>query len=381
MLAVVAVAAVGCSGQTADSGLPTASTAPAASSAQHAPSATSKAYVTQVNCSNSLADAGVLQHAIDASRLGSVIEIGGTCLLDRGISLLPNRTYIGDNRTGTVLRQAAAMPYVLASAAYVDNSATTGSPLSVQQMTISCSGHGTTDGIIIMNWQADVEEVNVSNCGGSGIVDTSQTPNGTTISNTSVNSRFADNFITGSGLNGFQVIDHGNSVTDGYLVNNRIADSSGDAVMLENAAGWNISGNHLYSDRQSGIVANRLYGTTISGNYIEDFAARQTAGLWYGISGTVQGGNGSTIYGNRIFNDLGETGHAEHVYIGITAVNATTGNLAVSGNAIRGASLHDVALSFSAAPGSLTLAAAGNVITNVGTLLRHSGTVHFSSAA
>jgi parallel beta-helix repeat protein len=379
-LAVVSVAAAGCSGQ-AGSGTPAGAATRSARPTPHTPTATGKAYVTQVNCGDSAADAGVLQQAIDSSKLGSVIQIGGTCLLNRGITLLPNRTYTGDSRTGTVLRQNASMPYVLASAAYVDNSATTGSPLTIQQLSIACNGRGSTDGIIIMNWQADVQEVDVSSCGGAGIVDTSQTPNGATIGNTSVNSRFADNFISGSGGNGFEVIDHNNSVTDGYLLDNRIADSGGDAIMLENAAGWTISGNHLYNDKDSGIVANRLYGTDISGNYIEDFAAKQPAGLWYGISGTVQSGNGSTIYDNRVFNDLGETGLAAHVYIGITGVNSGTGYVAATGNVIRGASQRDVALSFTATLGNLIVATAGNVITDVGTAVRHSGAVHFSPGA
>jgi hypothetical protein len=325
-----------------------------------------------VNCGDTSADAGALQQAIDKSPDGSVIQIGGTCLLNRGIVLLPNRTYTGASRTGTVLKQAATMPYVLASSAYVDNSSTTGSPLAIQQLTVACSGRGSTDGIIILNWQTDVQQVDVSNCGGDGIVDTSQTPNGATIGNTSVNSRFADNFITGSGGNGFRVIDHGNSVTDGYLLDNRIADSGGDAVLMDNAAGWNISGNHLYNDKSDGIMANRLYGTTISGNYIEDFASRQKASQWYGIVGTVQGGNGSTI------NDLGETGNATHIYIGITSVNGRTGNIAINGNAIRGAGLRDVAFSFSAGAGTLTVAVAGNVVTQVGTTVRHFGAVHLS---
>ena len=377
MLVVVSVAAAGCSVPGAGAGSPTASGRPP-SPAPHPPSVSSAAYVTRVNCGDTPADAATLQRAIDSSPDGSVIQIGGTCLLSRGIVLLSNRTYTGASRTGTVLRQDAAMPYVLASSAYVDNSATTGSPLAIQQLTVACSGRGNTDGIIIMNWQTDVQEVDVNNCGGSGIVDTSQTPNGATIGNTSVNSRFEDNFITGSGASGFRVIDHGNSVTDGFLLDNRIADSGGAAVLMDNAAGWNISGNHLYNDKSDAIMANRLYGTTISGNYIEDFASRRTVGQWYGIVGTVQGGNGSTIYGNRIFNDLGETGDATHIYIGVTSVNGRTGNLAIYGNAIRGAGMRDVALSFNAGAGSLTVAVAGNVVTQVGTTERHFGAVHLS---
>lgn len=339
------------------------------------------AYLGQVSCGDSPADAGMIQHAINASPAGAVIQIGGTCLLDRGITLLPDRTYTGDSRTGTVLKQGAPMRYVMASAAYAANGSTTGEPLTIEQLTVACSGRGRTDGIIVLNWQADVQDVDVTDCGGSGIVDTSQTASGASITNTSVNSRFTDNFISGSGENGFAVIDRRNSVTDGYFLDNQVASSGGTAIMLQNAAGWNISGNHLYDDRTNGILAERLFGTVISGNYIEDFASGQRAGTWYGIEGTAQGGNGSAIYGNGIFNDRGESGGAEHVYIAITETNSGTGHVAVTGNVIVGAGQRDVGLSFSGGPHDLFVAVAGNAVSNVGTVTRVSGGVRMSAGA
>jgi hypothetical protein len=328
-----------------------------------------------VTCADTPADAGRLQHAINASRPRAVIEISGTCLLTKGITLLPDRTYTGDGRTSTVLRQGTPMSYVLASDAFVHNAATTGSPLTIQQLTIACSGQGRTNGLVVLNWQVEVQQIDVSNCGGSGIVDTGQVADGKTITNTSVNSRFADNFISGSGVYGFEVADSGNSVTDGYLVDNQIASSGQAAIELQNAAGWNVSGNHLYNDMGNGIVADRMFGTTISGNYIEDFASRQPSGTWYGIAGSVQDGAGSTIFGNGVFNDLGEHGGATHVYIAIVAVNAGTGQVAVTGNVIGGASRGDIALSFTAGGHTLNVASSGNVVTHVGTVTQHSGAV------
>src|SRR5207342_671733 len=75
-----------------------------------------------VTCTDSKADAANLQAAINSSAPGAAIEIKGTCLLKKGISLLGDRTYAGENTTGTVLKQAAGMRYVLSSAAYVGNS-------------------------------------------------------------------------------------------------------------------------------------------------------------------------------------------------------------------------------------------------------------------
>lgn len=324
-----------------------------------------------VSCVDRPSDAATLQRAIDASPSGAAIGIkGGTCLLTRPITMPGDRTYAGGSTTGTVLRQDGPMRYVLGSAAYQGNSATTGNPLAIRDLTVACNGSGTTDGIIVMNWQVDVEHVDVSDCGGSGIVDTAIAADGRPITNTSVNSRFDNNFISHSGAHGFEVADTRTAVTDGFLQANQIESSGQDAVYLQTASGWDVSGNHLYGNAQDAINAAGLYGTTIADNYIEDFGARQHAGTWYGIAGTVTGGVGSTIARNKISNSLGETGGASHVYIAIVQAHGGTGYLAVTGNVIVGAGPGDVGLSFSGAPGQLLVASAGNQIARVGTVRR-----------
>ena len=327
-----------------------------------------------VSCAGRPSDAATLQRAIDASPTGAAIGIkGGTCLLTRPITLPGDRTYAGGSTTGTVLRQDGPMPYVLGSASYQGNSATTGNPLAIRDLTVACDGSGATDGIIVMNWQVDVEHVDVSDCGGSGIVDTAVAADGRSITNTSVNSRFDNNFISRSGAYGFEVADTRTAVTDGYLESNQIESSGRDAVYLQTASGWDISGNHLYGNAQDAINAAGLYGTTIADNYIEDFGARQPAGTWYGIAGSVTGGVGSTIARNKVSNSLGEAGSASHVYIAVLGAHGGTGYLSVTGNVIAGARPGDVGLSFSGGPSKLLIASAGNQIARVGTV-RRSGT-------
>jgi hypothetical protein len=329
-----------------------------------------------VSCADRESDAATLQRAIDSSAPGAVISItGGTCLLSRGITLLGDRTYTGGSTTGTVLRQDGSLPYVLASAAYVTGAAQTGDPLAIRYLTVACDGSGGTDGIIILNWQADVQHLDVTRCGGSGIVDTNTTAAGHAITNTSVNSRFDDNFITDSGRDGFEVIDSGRAVTDGYLDDNQIGSSGQDGINLQTAAGWVVSGNHLYGDGQSGIFAGRMYGTTISGNFIEDFGSRQRSGTWYGIVGTGQASVGSTISGNDITNDHGELPGATHVYLAVHQARGGTGYLAVTGNLIVGAAPGDVGLAFSGAPGRLIVGSSGNEVARVSTVRRVSDTV------
>ncbi len=342
--------------------------------------AAGRPHSVNVTCQDTASDAAALQNAINSSAPGATIHIlGGICLLTQGISLPGDRAYAGSSTTGTVLRQDAGMTYVLASAAYVNNLPTTGDPLAIRDLTVSCNGAGGTNGIVVLNWQADVEHVDVTGCGGSGIVDTNTTANGRAITNTSVNSRFDNNVITRIGGYGFEVADSGNAVTDGYLDDNQIGPAGRDAIHLGNAAGWVISGNHLYGDGKDGIYADRLFGTTIADNYIEDFGAKQDSGAWFGIAATVSGA-GSTIAGNKVFNDGGETAGASYTYIAVNGADAgqsgeSSGYLSVTGNVIVGGRPRDVGFSFGGGPVRLVVASSGNLVAVVGTARRNGGNV------
>jgi Right handed beta helix region len=321
-----------------------------------------------VSCFDNTSDAATLQYAINSSPPGSTILIsGGICLLTKGIELPGNRTYEGESKSGTVLKQDSAMGYVLASQAYVEGSSTTGPPLAISNLSVECNRSGKTDGIIIMNWQVDVSRVDVNNCGGSGILDTNTAANGKAISGTSVNSRFNNNFISNSGKFGFAEYDSGDSVTDGFLVDNQIASSGQDAIHLDDSAGWQISGNHLYDDYGNGIYVNRLYGSIISNNYIEDFGYKKTTGNWFGIIGTVQGGSGSNIFSNMLYNVKGEVGNSKHVYVGIMGTNYGTGYLSATGNVVIGDKTSDIGFFFDGGYHRLVVASTGNEIAGVGT--------------
>ena len=124
---------------------------------------------------------------------------------------------------------------------------------------------------------------------------------------------------------------------------------------------------------ENAISASRLFGTTISDNYIEDFAAGQRSGTWYGILGTVQNGHGSTILGNRIFNHRSEQPGATHVYIGITQTNSGTGHLAVTGNVIMGNQRSDIGIFLSGGQNNLDAATSGNQVSGVGTVSVNGG--------
>jgi Right handed beta helix region len=336
--------------------------------------------VMGVTCQDNSGDAARIQAVIGQSEPGMTIAIGGgTCLLTSGIVLSGDRTYAGGSTTGTVLRQGAAMAFVLASSDYTGNSTTTGNPLQIRDLTVDCNGTGHTDGIVILNWRVNVSQVNVHSCGGSGIVDTAVPADGKPITNTSVNSRFENDFVTGSGKYGFAVLDPVNAVTDGFFTDNQVADSGSDGVFVQNAEGWNISGNHLYGDGGDGIDADRLYGTTISSNYIEDFGVGRRAGTWYGIVGTAQDGPGSVLLGNKVFNLADEQDGARHDYIAITRTNSGTGHLSVYANVIATVAKADQAFYFNGTPHPLAVASGANQVSGPGSTRVLGGDVSIGS--
>src|SRR5690606_17483577 len=134
-----------------------------------------------------------------------------------------------------------------------------------------------------------------------------------------------------------------------------VDETGGDAIKLENSAGWVIERNHVYEVGGAGINADRLYATTISDNYVEDFAT-------YGIEVAVQGDAASTIAGNRVFQFSG----SGTTYVAITGVNYDTGNVAVTGNVIRGNG-SGTGLSYQRGGNQLTVTSTGNLVTDVTT--------------
>ena len=376
--AVVAAAALGAGGVLAATGTGLKVT-PSAANAQ-------TATVSQVTCSGSSADSATLSGAISALPEGGTLVIEGTCDLTQPLVLAAGRTYEGstgdgsNDGVGTVLDQHFTGSYLVANDAYANKqaSAGTGDPLTVQDLAIACDSSA-TNGLVLMAWQVIVSHVDVTGCD-SGIVDTNTDAAGTAIpaTGTSVNSRFDDNFIQNSASHGFWVDDSGNAVTDGFFDDDQVASSGQNAVELDNAAGWNVTGNHLYNDTQDGIYASRMWGTTISDNYIEDFGDKQSSGSWFGIFGANQCGIGSTIDDNMIFNDGGEGTSASYTYLGVSQNSSDcAGLLTVNGNVIYDQTAGNKATGMdfqgNGSSASLVIGSAGNVIRGVATTRTTSG--------
>ncbi|GAB2945164.1 right-handed parallel beta-helix repeat-containing protein [Nonomuraea fastidiosa] len=312
-------------------------------------------------CANNDGDAARIQSVIDGSDEGDEIIIDGPCLITSTVLLAGDRTYRGESPT-TLLKQAdnRNLPAVLASKSWADNDATADGRVVLRDLTIDANAAGNAsggDGVLIRAWGCVIENLHIQNAKANGLHITSIARDGTTVAPTGgmVNGRIHGLFIDQSGQNGIYVEEGDNAVTDWNLTETWIDETGGDAIKLENSAGWVIERNHVYNVGGAGINADRLYATSLSDNYIEDFAT-------YGIEAAVQGDAASTITGNRVFQFSG-TGTT---YVAITRVNYGTGNVAVTGNVIRGNG-SGTGLSYQRGGNQLTVTSTGNLVTEVTT--------------
>jgi parallel beta-helix repeat protein len=328
-----------------------------------------------VHCNGNVQfDTNQLLHRIASSNSGDLIHIHGACEVNQTIVLFGDRTYEGDSRTGTIIRQAdnANLPAVVASDSWADNSATTGSPLRIAHMTIdgNKARNTWTDALVIRSWLTVIEDMQIQNAPGDGIRLTNKTKDGVSLTNTSVNGRISNVFVTGCSGVGIHVVDSGNSLTDWDLLDSWIASPGQSGIYLENAAGWKIVGNHIYGVRQHAIYANRCYGTTIADNYIEDFGRDGGAtNTWYGVACTVQGDVASVIRENKVFNGSSQPAAGIFRFIGIPQVNYGTGVINVIGNVMRGSNTaaDNTALYFRGGSNPLWVMSSGNQAFSAGT--------------
>lgn len=283
-----------------------------------------------IKCKNNEKDAALINRRIDASKVGDELIFEGPCLVNQTIKLLGHRAYRGRSRTGTVIKQAdgANLEAIFASDSYLDNNEYTGLSIALRSMTIDgnrANNPQARDSLVLRSWQTIVEDIQISDSNRHAIRLTNLSANLTPLKNTQVNGRISNLQINDSGGSALYVEDTDNAVTDWQFKDSYIANTGGSGIHMDNAAGWFITGNHIYGDNGfAALFANRLWGTSISNNYIESFAT-------HGIIARVQGGFASTISTNRIFNNSGRDG----TYL-LVEGNYAHAKVAVTGNAIRG---------------------------------------------
>jgi len=314
-----------------------------------------------ITCTHTKRDSDLINRRIGNSKAGDEIIFSGQCLINQTIKLLGNRAYRGTSRTGTVFTQAPGsnLDAVFASDGYLDNTTTTGEPIALRSLSIDAdaannpTGH---DSIVLRSWQSIVEDIQISDSPRHGIRLTSLSQNGTEITNTEVNGRISGNQINDSGGSGLKVEDPGNHVTDWQFKDNYVAGTGQNGVDMDNVAGWIINGNHIYGvDGDIALYANRMYGSSVGDNYIEDFGT-------IGVEIKVQGGAASTITTNRIFKNNGGSG----TFL-LVKGNYGDAKAVVNSNTIRGNG-EGVGLDYEkGSANSLEVVSSGNLVSDVTT--------------
>jgi hypothetical protein len=333
------------------------------------------AMAAEVNltCTGKVSDTALLNNGITSSHFGDDIRIHGQCLVNGTIVLAGDRTYEGDSRTGTIIRQAAGsnLTALLASDSWASDSAYTGDPIRIAHLTLdgNRNTNSGTSALVIRSWLTTIEDLQIEYAPEDGLQITNLSKNKVSLKNSQVNGHISNLFVTNSGADGIHIVDTGNSVTDWSLLDSWVAISGASAIYMDNAAGWTVRGNHVYGVKQDAIFAKNCWATSIDGNYVEGFGADGNS-TWYGIACTVNGVPGATVISNnKVFMFTKEPSSGSFVYIGIPQVNYGTGEVNVEGNVIHGAgSDSDIGLSYQLSGGkALNIISSGNNVDHVHT--------------
>lgn len=87
----------------------------------------------------------------------------------------------------------------------------------------------------------------------------------------------------------------------------------------------------------------------------------------------AEGGIGSTINNNMIFNDKGETAGARYIYVYVTQIDYGTSYLSLTGNVIVGVRSSDIGFFFDGGSHKLVVVSSGNEAAQVGIVSHDAG--------
>lgn len=330
-------------------------------------------------------DYAAITAAITASPYGGIVFFPpGTYMVSSTIKLLKGRTYMGAGREGTSVKAMAAtnLDAVMASETWlsvVGGSPTSDNPISIRNLKIdgnsSAQVSGAGNGLALITFWNTLENLEVVNNRGHGILLTSARRDGTEISNTAVECKVIRCDVRASGAVGIYVKDPSSSsqtVTDGWVVDCVVQDTVNEGIAIDTPAGWLVQGNHLYGVAMSGIYLNRGGFTRVIGNYIETYGFSASSGTYSGIMCGGDGGSFIGAPGPMIFadNTLIYTGGAAAGSairgIRLEASNGAVGHVILANNGLYGsthvATSYGIRVGNQGATGSLIIQANGNMV-------------------
>ncbi len=328
-------------------------------------------------------DATAITAAITASTFGSVVYFPvGTFIVGSTIKLLGGRTYQGAGResSSVKMKNSTNLDAVMASETWLSTSITTSdNPINIRHLKINGNtanqSSGSGNGLALITFWNTLEDLEVINCRGNGILLTSKRRDNTEISNTAVECKIMNCAVRASGAIGIYVQDPTPStqtVTDGWITNCVIDTTVGEGIFIDCAAGWLLEGNHFYGVAKSAIGFNRGGFTRIIGNYIENYGTSATTASYAGI---MCGGDGANFIGtagtivianNTIIYVSGGASGSTIRGIRLEASNSSVGHVVISGNGLYGAThtatSHGIRVSNQGASATLIIQTSGNLV-------------------
>lgn len=291
-----------------------------------------------------------LQNVLISATAGQVVYLpAGLYLISGTLEIPPGVTLCGASKDTTILTVAnnANLQAVIASLGWLESVNTTSqNPVTIRDLQIfgnsTNQSGGAGHGIVLQNFWSTVADVRVGFVVGDGLRWDQFGLNGSTqISGTAVENRVRDSQfrICGGACIRTHDTNAGGSFTDGWVTNCIIQGPGANGIEIDDAAGWHISGCHLYGLPMSGIQVNRSFMTRIIGNYIETWGGSLTSGVYEAINmfaGFIADtGPGSVISGNSMFLGTPAGNVASFLDgIGVKASTGATSNLAITGNIV-----------------------------------------------
>lgn len=329
-------------------------------------------------------DTVAINAAITASTFGSIVFFPqGTYIVSSTIKLLKGRTYRGSGREGTTVRAKAAtnLDAVMASETWLSTtpSPTSDNPIAIRDLKIdgnsSAQTSGLGNGLALITFWNTLENLEIVNNRGNGLLLTSKRRDNVEITNTAVECKVIRCAIRSSGAIGIYVEDptpSAQTVTDGWIVDCVIDTTGQEGIMISTSAGWLVQGNHLYGTARSGIWLDRGGFTRVIGNYVETYGFAATAGTYCGMMCGGDGGGYIGAPGTMVFADNtiiyvdGAAAGSTIRGIRLEASNGVVGRVVLSNNGFYGgthvAGSHGIRVGNQGATGSLFIKASGNLV-------------------
>lgn len=207
----------------------------------------------------------------------------------------------------TVIQAVGALSAVVCSHGWLENTQVTPA-LGVNISDLQVDGNGTAvRGIVLQTFDSVIENVSVENTTFAGLQFSVLGIGGVVaVAGDAPNNRVISCSFNSTGSYNIRTAESGGSdvFTDGFILDCTLAGAGVAAICVQQAAGWLISGNHLYGLSQHGMQVGGMDNTRIIGNDIETWGSSAAASTYRAIDGWTFpqfGVNGSVISGNSMW--------------------------------------------------------------------------------